>query len=259
MAPAPEARRLHPRRTISGVEVLCYRTSVTAAPQLRRNIGQGILDISPGGARVRVLERVQKGDQVTFELKDLSTGEAFRARGQVRWCAPDRSVHLAGLQFSEIYTPIGRREKFTVGAPAAPAFVPVAPASTLEKRLAPRFEVDDYIVTCLKQGALSSLGLKRNLARAVHNISRKGVQIALSDPLDAGDLVLFTLHLNKFADTLECQGEVRWCRPDSGAEGSKFSAGIQFLNLPDDKRKMIDFMRGWFTSYQHRHRREQRP
>lgn len=253
-----EIRRLYARRPIAGVEVLCYRTSVSAAPQVRRNIGKDILDISPGGARVRILERLQKGDQITLELKERESGEAFRARGEVRWCAQDAAGQLfvGGLQFNEVYTPVGRRERFTVGkGPAAQVAEAGSPSGAMEKRLAPRFQVDDYIVTCLKQGALSSLGLKRNLARTVFNLSRRGAQIGVVEALQPGDLVLFTLHLNKFSDTLESQGEVRWCRPDAKVGGSNYQAGVQFLNLPEEKRKMIDFMKGWFTSYQAKHKK----
>ncbi len=260
MATKSVSRRMYPRRSIAGVEITCYRSAAGPTPRPRRNIGQEILDISQGGARLRVLEPLDKGENLTIELKDHGSGESFRARGEIRWCASTVTakgqLHDVGLQFSEVYTPVGRREKFTLGPRMTVAAGDKGRGAKdhIEKRVAPRFVVDDYIVTCLRQGPLSSLGLKKNLARQVVDLSRKGVQLVVTDQLQPGVLVQFTLHLNKFADTLETGAEVRWCRPDS-ASGA-FLAGIQFLSLPEDKRKMIDFMMGWFTSYQHKYRKE---
>src|SRR5205814_2295201 len=54
--PDYDTRREFPRRSVRNVEMFCYRASPSATPQMRRNIGAEILDISQGGARVRVSE-----------------------------------------------------------------------------------------------------------------------------------------------------------------------------------------------------------
>jgi hypothetical protein len=240
----PETRRAHPRRVLAGVDLACYRTAPGPEPQARRNIGRELLDISPGGARVRVSEPLPKGEKVTLELRDPRSGETFRARGEVRWCATGGAGlsfgHTAGLQFLEVYTPVGQRERFTRGAAAGPS-PGVGPA---EKRAAHRFTVQDYIVTVLRQGVLASEGLKRNLARQVLDLSRAGAQILVSEPLEPGTLVRFALHFNALSDALESSGEIRWCRPD----GSMcYRAGLRFVNLPEERRRMIDFLRKRFS------------
>src|SRR5687768_823768 len=116
MAPEQDTRRAFPRRRVPNVDMFCYRASPSATPQMRRNIGAEILDISQGGARVRVSEAVGRGETVTLELRDRSSGEAFRARGEVRWAVSAGLGHLLGVQFSEHYTPVGEREVFTTGA-----------------------------------------------------------------------------------------------------------------------------------------------
>ena len=241
--PANDPRRIHARRVIPGMDLFCYRASASVTPQMRQNIGEEVLDISPGGARLRLNQSMLKGDTLTVEIRDRRSQESFRARGQVRWSAsrPGNGAHFAGVQFSEVYTPVGQREKFTLGAAVKPTedLVP-RPA---EKRTSLRFSVDDYVVTCVRQGSLSSEGLKRNLARNVVDLSRSGVQISVTEPLDPGTLVRMTLHLNQFADALEAPGEVRWSRPD----GAHYRSGIRFVNLSEDRRKMIDFMTKWFT------------
>jgi hypothetical protein len=257
MPTAPETRRAFPRRRLSNVEMFCYRASPSVIPQFRRNIGSEIVDISPGGARVRVSEPVGRGETVTLELRDRASGESFRARGEVRWTATATSGSgvLLGVQFSEHYTPVGTRESFTGSAAAAavkpaPAAPPDSEDIVLapeEKRTAVRFALYDYVITVYRQGALAAQGLKRNLGRSVLDISQTGTQLEVSEPLDSGSLVQFTLHLNALSDSLDALAAVRWCRPDTGTAGGGYRCGLQFLNLGDIQRKKIEFMRKWFT------------
>jgi hypothetical protein len=246
-----DTRRAFPRRSVRNLEMFCYRASPSAAPQMRRNIGAEILDISPGGARVRVSEAVGRGETVTLELRDRSSGESFRARGEVRWAAAGGPGTLLGVQFSEHYTPVGAREAFTTGG-GAPKTAVAAPATDIvlapdEKRKAERFALKDYVVTLYRQGTLASQGLKRNLGRSILDISSTGAQLEVSETMEAGSLVQFTLHLNALSDSLDALAAVRWCRPDPGVAGSSYRAGLQFLNLGETQRKKIEFMRKWFT------------
>src|SRR5437868_13443900 len=124
MPPDNDTHRAHPRRALRNVEMFCYRASPSSTPQMRRNIGAEILDISQGGARVRVSEAVNRGETVTLELRDRASGESFRARGEVRWATTAGLGHLLGVQFSEHYTPVGAREAFTTGATPATKLPP---------------------------------------------------------------------------------------------------------------------------------------
>ena len=245
-----DARRTHPRRVVAGLDLFCYHAAGGATPQFRRNLGHELQDISPGGARLRVVEPLDRGEMVTVELRDRRSGESFRARGEVRWCASRAAgagqAHYVGVQFSEHYSPTELRDRFTLGSVAAAARAAGSPLS--EKRKALRFEVDDYVVTCQRQGTLAPGGLKRNVARRVLDLSLTGAQIETSESLEPNSLVRFTLHLNTFADTLESMSALRWCKADHGVAGEAYRAGLEFVNLPDDKKKMIEFMRKWFTS-----------
>jgi len=252
MASDYDTRRAHPRRAVKNVEMFCYRASPSATPQMRRNIGAEILDISRGGARVRVSEAVGRGETVTLELRDRASGESFRARGEVRWSTAAIAGHLLGVQFSEHYTPVGEREVFTTGAsptvkltrPEEPVDICLAPE---EKRHAERFALRDYTVTLYRQGSLANQGLKRNLGRTVQDLSLTGAQLEVSEQLETGALVQFTMNLSSLSDSLDALAAVRWCRPDPGIAGSSYRAGLQFLNLGDAQRKKIEFMRKWFT------------
>jgi hypothetical protein len=249
-----ETRRAHPRRSVPNVDMFCYRASPSATPQMRKNIGSEILDISQGGARVRVNESVGRGETVTLELRDRTSGESFRARGEVRWSVSASVGHLLGVQFSEHYTPMQTREVFTLGAatlpkqaqPPARMDVRVSLA-TEEKRKSERFALEDYTVTLYRQGTLAPQGLKRNLGRTILNVSASGAQLEINEPLETGSLVQFTLHLNSLPDTLDSLAAVRWCRPDPTVAGSAYRTGLQFLHLGEPQRKKIEFMRKWFT------------
>ncbi|HLY75557.1 MAG TPA: PilZ domain-containing protein [Planctomycetota bacterium] len=254
MSPAPDTRRAYPRRQLNNVDMFCYRASPSVTPQFRRNIGAEIVDISPGGARVRVSEPVGRGETVTLELRDRASGESFRARGEVRWSASAAPGTLLGVQFSEHYTPVGARETFTGAVATASKSAAAAPAPSedivlapQEKRSAVRFALHDYVITVYRQGALASQGLKRNLGRSVLDISQTGVQLEVSEALEAGSLVQFTIHLNALSDSLDALAAVRWCRPDQSIAGGSYRSGLQFLNLGDAQRKKIEFMRKWFT------------
>ena len=253
MTQDPDTRRAHPRRRLGNVEMFLYRASPSVTPQMRRNIGSEILDISQGGARVRVSEAVGRGETITLELRDRLSGESFRARGEVRWVTSAGLNHLLGVQFNEHYTPVGAREAFTAGAPtlkavasatAGPVDIVLAPD---EKRKAERFALKDYVVTLYRQGSLASQGLKRNLGRTILDISSTGAQLEVTETMEPGSLMQFTLHLNMLSDSLDALAAVRWCRPDPGVAGSSYRAGLQFLNLGDAQRKKIEFMRKWFT------------
>lgn len=250
----PDVRRAFPRRRAGNVEMFCYRASPSATPQMRRNIGSEILDISQGGARVRVSEAVGRGETVTLELRDRASGEAFRARGEVRWVTSAAAGHLVGVQFREHYTPMGLRETFTAGVkpPAEPKPTMPPPSGDIvlapeEKRKTSRFSVEDYVVTLYRQGSLAAQGLKRNLGRRVLDLSQSGAQMEVSEAMEAGALVQFTLHFNTFSNSLDALAAVRWCRPDPGVAGTAYRAGLQFLNVGDPQRKMIEFMRKVFA------------
>ena len=253
MTPDRDTRRAHPRRHVPNVDMFCYRASPSATPQMRRNIGSEILDISQGGARVRVVEAVGRGETVTLELRDRASGESFRARGEVRWAISAGLGHLLGVQFSEHYTPVGEREVFTLGASPTVKILPQKDAAVDivlapdEKRKSERFALKDYTVTLYRQGTLASQGLKRNLGRTILDISVTGAQLEVSEMLEAGSLVQFTVHLSTLSDSLDALAAIRWCRPDPGIAGSSYRAGLQFLNLGDSQRKKIEFMRKWFT------------
>jgi c-di-GMP-binding flagellar brake protein YcgR len=244
MSQETDPRRTHPRRSPKDLEMFCYRAAASATPQQRRNIGLSLLDLSAGGARLRTLEPVARGESVTLELRDRSSGEAFRARGEIRWSASAGTAHTAGIQFREHYSTVELREYFATGLrPAVPDIV----LRMAEKRKGDRFSVRNVQASLLKAGSLAEQGFRRNLVREVVDLSPGGAQVLVVEPLEPGALIRFSLHMETLPDTLDVQAAVRWSKPDRGTAGDSHRVGLQFLNLSDDRRRMIEFMRKWFS------------
>src|SRR5258706_1816205 len=78
-----EGRR-HARSDVQGFTLIVYRKAASSAHQVRKNIGEQLLDISTGGARIKVTEALPKGAPVSIEIKEVATNEIFHARGEVR-------------------------------------------------------------------------------------------------------------------------------------------------------------------------------
>lgn len=274
-----EARR-HPRRPTQGLNIICYRTETMARYKPRQNIGKAILDISQGGCRVALAERVEPGMQLTIELKDAGTGDVFHAHGTVCWVSDAKPGEpfacSAGIQFVEIYTSLAKREKFFQGRGTRPTEAaaaagsstsvrPPAPADAGPTDLAPgqlqrstRFHVDDYAVTVTRSGLLGSVGLRKNVATMVVDLSRTGAQVLCTEKMPPGTKVSFMIHLNKFADTFETEAEVVWTKEYTDERGPQYSTGLKFSAVSATRQRLLDYMMSWFTSYQHRYRQDQR-
>ncbi len=273
-----EGRR-HSRRSTAGFSLVAYKTQASSAYARRKNIGEAVLDISAGGLRLRISEPLIKGDSVTIEIKELATGDVFHARGDVRWTdlreADGKKEYFCGLQFVEIFTAMGKREKFFYGNPgilqakpasdsatqlkSVKAAIPGQPTTNMTQPIAAavsdgrkseRFQIDDYTVNVFRSGLLSSVGLRKNLVSDVIDVSRGGAMMICMEKITVGSKLAFTLHLNKFADTFESEAEVVWVKEGPTPDGFGFFTGVQFVSLSPEKRKLIDYMMSWFTSYQ---------
>ena len=63
------------------------------------------------------------------------------------------------------------------------------------------------------------------------------------------------IQMEKYKDTIEASGEVRWCY-QSARQAEDFYAGVQFSDLDPAQVRKIALMRDWFTSPQYRAVRE---
>ncbi len=265
--------RRHDRRTPEGFTVSCYRVEEGRSIRGRRNLAIAVLDVSSGGARLGVIEAVEKGTVLTVEIRETATNDLFHARGVVRWVETatvegEQRITI-GVKWDEIFTAIGKRDKFLAGgaqgkaepvrdrypsdrARPAPTAAPPWEAAAPEEH----FAVHDYTATLTKSGFMG-IGRSRNLLASVSSLNAEGAQVLATEKLAVGTAVKFTLHLTKFADTLEAGGQVVWSKePAAGATGHP--TGIVFGALSPAQRKLLEYMTSWFTSYQAKYRQGRR-
>ena len=260
--------RKQSRRRPEILGVTCYRCETTRS-RVRKNVGVDILDISPGGLRIRVSELVDMGTMMIVELREPVTGDVFHARGVVRWVetvpGPKGDVHSIGLKFDEILTPLAKRGRFFHGwSTSAPP--PPEPARDVQERFPEtpmrpqtdgRFQIDDYKVTASRPVGL--LSRRKNVAATVVSLSADGAQIECTEKLEKGARLQFTLHLNKFSDTFESEAEVAWVKEIQSANTTVWLTRLLFVKLDDARLRKLRNMMSWFTSYQAKYRRSHKP
>ncbi len=143
-------------------------------------------------------------------------------------------------------------------APAAPLSPPTPSGSSKgsERRVHERFEISEAQSALYKEGILSLFGIKReNQGRDAIDLSEGGVRFLTHDRIPVGTKVKVVIHMDKFKDTLEAAGEVKWCY-QSAKNSKDFYSGIQFTDLDGAQARRIATMRDWFSSPQYRAVRE---
>jgi len=142
-------------------------------------------------------------------------------------------------------------------APAAPGD-PASPSKGSERRRHGRFEVDDASAQLYKEGLLSFIGVgKGNLARAAIDLSEGGAQFLVHERLSPGTKVKVKIGVDKFNDTIEASGVVRWCF-QSAKKKEDFYVGVQFSDMEGVQSRKLAAMREWFTSPQYKAVRQTR-
>jgi Tfp pilus assembly protein PilZ len=254
--------RRRARRGGAGLVLACTHVSETrihSGP--RPNLALELRDLGWGGLQFIAREPLRPPCGLSVQIKDPSTGDMFHARGTVTWCDTRRvvggEIHVVGIKFDEIYTPVSRCAWFFQG-PEPPAPNPgeaLAKAGANPRRRQERFPVDDYFVSVCREGPFGSRGKPVNLAFRLVDLSRTGAQVVCTEQVDPGAKVRFILHLNRFSDMLQTDAEVVWIRRAASRGGRAWSLGIQFKLIDRAAQKLLEYMMNWFSSEKERHNR----
>lgn len=125
------------------------------------------------------------------------------------------------------------------------------------RRRHPRFSVDGARVRLYREGFLAALGLARgSKGQAVLDLSEGGARVLLTEHLAPRTKVRLRIEIERYQDTIELAGEIRWCVPRG--KPSNFQAGIQFTETDPSVRRKIALMYEWFASPQYKALREKR-
>lgn len=120
-----------------------------------------------------------------------------------------------------------------------------------EHREHPRFKVEGAKLEVGKPGFLALLGLGRP-PRLV-NLSRGGIMFCARKRLEVGSRVPIRIEVEKYRETIESQGEIRWCA-QSAKTPSDIYLGVAFVGIDAAERKKIAHMEELFTSAEYRAR-----
>jgi len=264
----PPGRKADTRRRVrrggAGFVLTCTHVTATRGhTALRPNLALELRDLGWGGIQFVATDPLRPPCALSVQIKDPSTGGIFHARGNVTWCdtrrVVGREIHVVGVKFDEIYTPMATCTWFFQGPePPAPAASPVIGAGLPNpRRRRERFPVDDYFVSVSRETPYGSSAKPVNLAFRLVDLSLTGAQVVCTDLLDPGSKVRFILHLNRFSDMLQTTAEVVWSRRTASRGGRAWSVGLQFKFLDRNAQKLLEYMMNWFTSEKERmHRRE---
>jgi Tfp pilus assembly protein PilZ len=104
--PTSHDRRKHLRFPVDECTLTLYRSGLMNTIGIRRdNLGKAVLDLSEGGLRARVSEKLEIGARVKIRLEMAKYSDEIEAGGEVRWCAanPTRpDIITAGIMFVKI-------------------------------------------------------------------------------------------------------------------------------------------------------------
>lgn len=91
-------RRAHQRKSPRG---RCIAKLFRGTLGLGPNLALELLDISLSGARLRIVENLRPGEQVTLYLLGQGHLRPVKVLGHVVWCRPDDPVYICGLTFEK--------------------------------------------------------------------------------------------------------------------------------------------------------------
>ncbi len=220
-----ERRRFQRGPLTAGWEVSCSRAHSAES----RNLSLRLIDLSPAGASLETVGRLEDGLEVTLSLSALGGSDRFRALATVIWsqtvALEPSPRHFAGLRFVRVLEAQGDSFGFIAGAGASPA-VPSDP-----RRRDKRFFPPGAAVEINTPDLWTRLGLRGKASTRLQDLSRGGVRIACSRELAPGTSVTIVIELLRPPVRLVAPGEVKWCRRDEADPKGRWNAGIAFRQV----------------------------
>lgn len=98
----PDNRRKYTRFAIDSSQVTLHREGILAALSLGSNKALKVCDLSQGGARILVTERIPAKQKVRVRITLEKYQDRIEIGGQVMWCygSANRKDFYVGIQFS---------------------------------------------------------------------------------------------------------------------------------------------------------------
>jgi hypothetical protein len=104
-APVPvrgDNRRRHARFQVSSTQVLLFRNGLLTALKLGSNKARKVVDLSAGGARILVTEKLSVKQKVRLKITLEKYQDEIDIDGEVKWCFPstNKKDFYVGIKFT---------------------------------------------------------------------------------------------------------------------------------------------------------------
>lgn len=207
----------------------------TAAADL--NLALRLVDAGAKGACFLTKTRLRAGVRVRMLVVRPGMGVRAEVDATVRWSASlekeGRVAHVTGVEFDRTVPALDRGITPSRGTPRAAQ-------KTDPQRLHRRFSPREAQVVCVAQdGFLRRLGVRKNLASKLKDLSLSGAQIVSERSLKPGQQVDVEITLDGGRTTIVTEAIVRWCRRDTLSLERRWNAGVLFRTLARDTRREL--------------------
>jgi c-di-GMP-binding flagellar brake protein YcgR len=233
-----ERRKSYRIKPDSGFVCTLMSAEYEGHPGAAPNLATRLLDVSSGGACLVTVGRLRERVPLILDIHVPQALARFKARASVRWSETlerrGRTAHVAGLRIDRVLESYGDRLSFLGGRrdPAPPP--PVEPQRRF-KRFCPK----DARVSCEPHGLARSLGIRREVALHLRDLSQGGAQVVCSRRLAPGRRVDLRLEVPAARTALSAEAQVRWCRRDTLSLESRWHAGLVFKRIsPEDEERL---------------------
>jgi hypothetical protein len=98
----PDNRRRHTRFQVASTQVLLHRDGFLSALKLGSNKARKVCDLSQGGARILVTEKIEVAQKVRLRITLEKYQDEIEISGEVMWCYPstNRKDYYVGIKFA---------------------------------------------------------------------------------------------------------------------------------------------------------------
>ena len=98
----PDNRRRHTRFQVASTQVILQRDGLLSVLNLGGNKARKVCDLSQGGARVLVTEKLELNQKVRLKITLEKYQDEIEIGGQVKWCFPstNRKDFFVGIKFN---------------------------------------------------------------------------------------------------------------------------------------------------------------
>jgi Tfp pilus assembly protein PilZ len=100
---SPDNRRKFARFQVASTQVILHREGFLSALNLGSNKARKVCDLSQGGARILVTEKLELTQKVKLKITLEKYRDQIEIGGEVKWCFPstNRKDFYVGIKFSD--------------------------------------------------------------------------------------------------------------------------------------------------------------